>query len=170
MTSSLLTLSFHCLCWPSSTFSLVSEMCSQIQNSPESELCSKSCSQGTEHCSSGQHHLTDEIFHPPVGISGIVGHQMEAGDEIFSPATVQVCRQMGQRNERNCTLGCRLGEPDQHPGPAEQYSSWPAPNQAVIQRGRNQTPQNQTGPGLCLRDWNSQEESLHHLSTHLSGC
>lgn len=57
-----------------------------------------------------------------------------------------------------------------HPDQAEQCSSWPAPNQAVIQKGRNQTPQIQIGPDLLLRDWNPQEEGLDHLSIHLSGC
>lgn len=56
MASFLLTLSFHCLCCPSSTFLfflVVDQMRLEIQDSLERKVCSKSCSQGTEHCGCG---------------------------------------------------------------------------------------------------------------------
>lgn len=77
MASFQLTRSFHCLCCPSSTFLfslVVDQMYLGIQDSPERKVCSKSCSQGIDHCGCGEHHPTGEIFHPLEGISGTVGH------------------------------------------------------------------------------------------------
>lgn len=60
MASFQLTQSFHCLCCPSSTFLfslVVDQMYLEIQDSPERKVCSKSYSQGTDHCDCGEHHL-----------------------------------------------------------------------------------------------------------------
>lgn len=60
MASFQLTRSFHCLCCLSSTFlfsPVVDQMYLEIQDSPERSVCSKSYSQGTDHCDCGEHHL-----------------------------------------------------------------------------------------------------------------